>query len=159
MYFTVLPAEHEDIARIVEIQFSAFEGDPYQEALFPGDYYSDALRRSAAERMMTMWKENPYIRWMKCVDDDGRIAGFALWNVFDTPRPETEWRKRPTIDWCEGRKKEIAENFMYTNCRLRENIWAGKPYLCKYCCSLSPLPCRHIELPTRIAVRDYTDRS
>ena len=126
----VVPATKADIDRIVEIQFEAFEGDPYQEALFPGDQKSEDVRRRASERTLQYFNSDPTARWLICKDKNSDTpVGFAIWNVYDHERPESEWRKEPEVDWCTGRKKEIAFNFLSTNTRLRQRIWAGKPYV------------------------------
>ena len=123
-------ATEADIERIVEVQFSAFEGDPYQEALFPGEYYSAALRKEAYDRTLRYFRSDPTAQWKVCVDQvTNTIYGFALWNVYDNPRPESEWRKAPEVDWCIGRQKEIAFNFLSLNQGLRERIWGGRPYV------------------------------
>lgn len=126
----VLPATSAYIPRIIEIQFSAFENDPYQEALFPGDQNSPSVRQGAIERTEKYWDADPTARWQVCIDSKtNNVLGFALWNVYDHERPESEWKKQPEVDWCEGRKKEIATNFLSVNAGLRQRIWGGKPYV------------------------------
>ncbi|KAL9533621.1 hypothetical protein SMMN14_02825 [Sphaerulina musiva] len=61
----IRPATEADIPQIIEIQFSAFEGDPYQEALFPSDdYYSPETRQAAVDRTLKYWNTDPTARWM-----------------------------------------------------------------------------------------------
>lgn len=129
--FQILTAESKDIPRIMEIQFSAFENDPYQEALFPGDQSSSFVRQGAISRTEKYWSSDPTARWKICKDSLNKdsVLGFALWNIYSEQRPESEWKKQPEVDWCEGREKEIATNFLSMNARLRQKLWGGKPYI------------------------------
>ena len=130
MDLEVVPAQEADIDRLMEIQFSAFEGDAYHEALYPGDHYSPAVRKDAAERTIKEWREDPSILFMKCIDrKTGLALGSAKWNLYEKERPEEEWNKDHPVDWCEGRKKEIAENLLGMNAAMRKKIWGGKPNL------------------------------
>ncbi|KAK3046085.1 hypothetical protein LTR09_012400 [Extremus antarcticus] len=144
MGLDVEPADESDMDRLIEIQFSAFEGDPYHEALYPGDHFSPALRRSARVRYIQEWREDVSVRWMKCTDrQTGTICGFAKWNLYETDRPEEEWKKRPLVDWCSGRNAEVAENFLYANAAMREKTWGGRPY------SLLNILCVHRDFQRR----------
>lgn len=49
MELEILPAEEADMDRLMEIQFSAFENDPYHHALYPGDEYSPEVRADAGK--------------------------------------------------------------------------------------------------------------
>lgn len=53
MELEILPAEEADMDRLMEIQFSAFEGDPYSQALYPGDEYSPEVRAEAGKKLTT----------------------------------------------------------------------------------------------------------
>lgn len=131
MALTVTKATEADIDRLTDIQFSALGHDPYHQALYIGDPASQAVRKDASGRTVEEWRSDSSLRFMKCTDIDGAIVGFAKWEFFEVERPESEWKKRPVVDWCEGRRKEIAENCLFTNSRLREKTWGGRPYLCK----------------------------
>ena len=118
--------------RLMEIQFSAFEGDPYHHALYPGDEYSPAVRAEAGERTITEWRDDPFIHFIKCVDrQSGVILGYARWSLFDKERSREQWANRPPIDWCTGRQKKIAESFLYASLAMREKTWEGRPHCCK----------------------------
>jgi hypothetical protein len=137
MTLQVAPALESDIDRLMEIQFSAFDSDPYHEAVYPGGN-SHSARASAGERVLKEWHEDSSLHILKCTDlDTGVVMGFAKWNLYERPRPEREWRKREEIDWCDGRLKEVAENFLGATQDMREKIWEGRPHCCK---SLFP-PC------------------
>lgn len=127
--FSIRPATEADIPRIIQIQFSAFTGDPYQEALFPP---SDDDRQLAVDRTVKSWNADPTARWMVVLNSnntEGDLLGFALWNIHKHFRPESEWKKEPEVDWCEGRQKEIACNFLAMNARLRQKMWEGRPHV------------------------------
>lgn len=131
MVLEVASALESDIDRLMEIQFSAFDGDPYHEALYPGAN-SPSTRASAGERLLKEWHEDPSLHILKCTHlDTGVIMGFAKWNLYERPRSEREWRKREKIDWCDGRLKEVAENFLGATQDMREKIWEGRPHCCK----------------------------
>jgi hypothetical protein len=131
MILEVASALESDIDRLMEIQFSAFDSDPYHEAVYPGAN-SPLARASAGERVLKEWHEDPSLHILKCTDlDTGVIMGFAKWNLYERPRPEREWRKREEIDWCDGRLKEVAESFLGATQDMREKIWDGRPHCCK----------------------------
>lgn len=144
MDLEVAPAQESDIPRLMEVQFSAFENDPYHEALFPGDHFSPAVRKSAGERTLKEWHQDPSVIFMKCVDrHTGSIVGFAKWNLYEIERIEDEWKKGPVVDWCMGRQKEVAENFLGATMAMRRKIWEGRPHLCKSRVSLLPHSQQH----------------
>lgn len=129
----VAPALESDIDRLMEVQFSAFEGDPYHGALYPGDHFSPTVRRSAGERTIKEWRSDPSVIFMKCANrHSGQIVGFAKWNLYEMERAEEQWTKRPDVDWCTGRQKEVAENFLYATMAMREKTWEGRPHLCEF---------------------------
>ncbi|EMC93956.1 hypothetical protein BAUCODRAFT_36425 [Baudoinia panamericana UAMH 10762] len=129
MALEVAPAEEGDIDRLMEIQFSAFESDPYHDALFPGDHYAPSTRKAAGDRTIMEWRQDPSARFIKCTDrESGVILGYAKWNFYETERPREEWAKSPEVDWYSGRKKEIAENFLGATAAMRQKLWGGDPH-------------------------------
>ena len=132
MDLEVVPASESDIDRLMEIQFSAFENDPYHFAFYPGDQSSKEVRKSAGERTIKEWREDPTGHFIKCNDRQFRtILGYARWKLFDKERSEEERKKRYPVDWCTGRQKEVTENFLGATARMREKTWGGKPHCCK----------------------------
>ena len=124
-----LPA---DMPRLMDIQFSAFgDEDPYHEALFPGGN-STSTRALAAQRTLKEVAGDPSLQILKCTDvRTGTIWGFAKWNIYEHDRPASEWQKRVAVDWCEGRRKEVAEAFLGATGEMRQKIWEGRPHVCK----------------------------
>lgn len=128
MPLLVSAANESDIADIMRVQFSAFDGEAYHEAMFPGGNCSSA-RDAAAARVLKEWQSTPQQKIMKCVDtDNDEIIGFSTWNFYDQERPESEWQKLPPVDWCEGRQKELAELFLYNTMERRQRIWEGRKH-------------------------------
>ena len=128
----VAPALPSDMARLMEIQFSAFEGDPYHDALYPGPNQSPSVRAAAGTRTLAEWRRDPTLHVLKCTDrTTGVVVGFAKWNVYEAEREEEEWRKGYPVDWCSGRTKEVAENFLGATAGIRQKIWCGRPHVCK----------------------------
>lgn len=127
---TIVSSKESDIPRLVEIQFSAFEGDPYQQAFYPGPD-SPASRAKAERNTLKEWREEPFIHVIKCVDSTtGVIAGFAIWNIFDRERSREEWGHRPAVDWLDTeQQRKVAETFLYANLAIRERIWEGRCYV------------------------------
>ena len=144
MDLVVEPAQESDIDRLMDIQFSAFENDPYHEALYPGNHYSPANRKSAGERTIKAWRADPTLHFLKCTNrQSGVIMGYAQWNLYATERPETEWNKDVQVDWATGRQKEIAKNFLVANFGIRKKIWGGRPYLCEYLTGVNAVMSQH----------------
>jgi hypothetical protein len=121
-----------DMDRLMEIQFAAFENDPYHEALYPGGNTPEA-RKMAGQRVIEEWRGTPEQRFLKCTDTEtGVIMGFGRWNLYEKERLKEAWAKREDIDWCEGRLKEIAANFLGATMEMREKMWEGRPHCCRF---------------------------
>lgn len=132
MGLEVSEAAEGDIDRLMEIQFSAFEGEPYFDALYPGGNTTES-RAKAAARVLKDWSKNPYEHIIICTDTESKvIMGFGRWEIYQTERPESEWRKKDPVDWAGGRQKEVAENFLGAVHALRERLWEGKPHCCEF---------------------------
>lgn len=131
MPFLISAANEADIASIVRVHFSAFDGEPYHEALYPGGN-CPSVRDAAAARVLEEWQSTPQQRIIKCTDtDNDQIIGFATWNLYDQERPASEWQKVHPVDWCEGRDKELAELFLHSTMDRRQRIWEGQKHYCK----------------------------
>lgn len=131
MPLSVSKANESDVPSIVLVQFSAFDGEPYHEALYPGGNCPSA-RDAAAVRVLKEWQDTPQQQIVKCTDtDNDEIIGFATWNFYDQERPESEWQQVSEVDWCEGRNKELAELFMGRTRERRQRIWGGQKHYCK----------------------------
>lgn len=131
MPLLVSAANESDIADIVRVQFSAFDGEPYHEALYPGGNCRSA-HDAAAARILKEWQSTPQQIIMKCTDtDNDQIIGFATWNFYDQERPENEWKKVHSVDWCKGRDKELAELFLGRTIDRRQRIWGGQKHYCE----------------------------
>ena len=131
-----------DIDRLMEIQFAAFAGDPIFDAVYPGGNNSDS-RAKAGARVLKDWKKNPHEQIMKCTDPStGIIMAFGRWEIYKAERPESEWKKEgDSVDWASGRQKIVAEIFLGALKAIRERVWEGKPYCCKFSpASISCLP-------------------
>ncbi len=133
MALEVAVALPSDMPRLMDVQFSAFgDKDPYHQALYPGGD-SASLRASAAKRTLEEAAADPSFYIVKCTDRaTGTIWGFATWHVYERDRPVSEWQKRPVVDWCEGREKEVAEAFLGATADMRIKTWEGRPHVCKF---------------------------
>lgn len=128
MPLLISAAKKSDVASLMLVQFSAFDGEPYHEALYPGGN-SPSVRDAAATRVLREWQNTPQQRIMKCIDtDNNEIIGFAIWNFYDQERPQSEWKKVYPVDWCEGRDKELAELFLGRTINRRQRIWGGRKH-------------------------------
>jgi hypothetical protein len=122
-----------DIDRLMEVQFSAFENDPYHEALFPGPHHSPAVRKVAGQRTLDDWRNTAVQDIMVCTNaQTGEVLGFAAWYFYLHERPREEWEKMPSTTWAEGEEKKQAEAFLGATARMRMKIWEGRPHICKF---------------------------
>lgn len=122
-----------DIDRLMEVQFSAFENDPYHEALFPGPHHSPLVRKVAGQRTLDDWRATATQDIMVCANaQTGQILGFASWNFYLSERPREEWEKMPSITWAEGKEKKQAEAFLGATARMRMKTWEGRPHIRKF---------------------------
>jgi GNAT superfamily N-acetyltransferase len=131
--FVLRHASETDIDRLMEIQFSAFRGDPYHEALYPGPHDSSIVRKLAGQRMIEDWRNTPDQDIVVCIHaQTEEILGFASWYFYLCERPREEWEKMPSITWAEGKEKKQAEAFMGATARMRMKTWGGRPHVRKY---------------------------
>ena len=130
--FILRRALESDIERMMEVQFSAFENDPYHEALFPGPHHSPLVRKLAGQRTLDDWHNTAVQDIMVCTQaQTGEILGFATWYFYLHERPREEWEKMPSITWAEGKEKKQAEAFLGATAWMRMKIWEGRPHICK----------------------------
>ena len=130
--FILRRALESDIEKMMEVQFSAFENDPYHEALFPGPHHSPLVRKLAGQRTLDDWHNTAVQDIMVCTQaQTGEILGFAAWYFYLHERPREEWEKMPSITWAEGKEKKQAAAFLGATARMRMKIWEGKPHICK----------------------------
>lgn len=126
---------------MMEIQFSAFDSEPYHRCLYPGGNTPSA-RAAAGLRVIQEREHTPQQEVVGCVDGDtGVMVGFVKWNFYKTERPESEWNKREKVDWWgvgENENKEMkrkAEAYLETTEGTRQRIWGGRPHaLCALLC-------------------------
>lgn len=126
------------IPRMMEIQFSAFDSEPYHRCLYPGGNTPSA-RAAAGLRVIQEREHTPQQEVVRCVDSDtGVMVGFVKWIFYRTGRPESSWSKREKVDWWgvgENENKEMkrkAEAYLETTEGTRQRIWGGRPHACKY---------------------------
>lgn len=132
-FFEVSEATEADIPRLMEVQFSAFEGDPVYYALYGGNTVE--ARATEGENTLKLWRKDLHqVRLVKATNTStGEIVAFGRWRFYETERLESEWRKpRAPVDWCEGRRKEIAENLFGVFGDWQDRTFGGMPYICMW---------------------------
>lgn len=135
MKHQVVPAHEEDINRLTDIQFAAFEDDPTHQLLYPGGQFSRTVRTNAAERTLKSWQQTPEMHIVECVESGtGVITGFARWIFHKTPRSEEQWNVKPTAPWAEGHHRAIVEQLLATTAEIRGRMWQGNPHAGKLAC-------------------------
>jgi hypothetical protein len=105
----------------MDFQFAACEGDPFHLAI--QDPNTRDFRKSAGQRLLTKWRNDPFLHVVKCVEDvpvtddaatattapsKSTIMAFCLWDIFDRERSATEWMAEDelqTCNWLEGRAR------------------------------------------------------
>lgn len=133
MDFQVTPAFEDDISRLTDIQFAAFENDTTHQILFPGDQTSHTVCAEASERALKTWRQTPEMQIVKSVEcGTGLITGFAKWTFYTTHRSEDQWNTKPTAPWAKGNHRRLVEQLLATTAKIRGRIWAGKPHASQY---------------------------
>ena len=132
MAFEISPVtDAADFPRLMDVQFSAFEGDPVHAALNGLD--TPENRAAAARRAVKEWQSDPHQVTVKATrKDTGEIVAFGQWKIYATERPESEWKKREPFDWLEERQRELAEGYFGAFYDGRERFWGGRPYCCMF---------------------------
>lgn len=103
MPLIVKPAAETDIPRILEIHDAAFAHDSWQRIMKP-NMPPPHSRIKAIERFRNEFRHDPAAHFLVAEDKDrDELVAFAKWNVYKTERPESEWKKKPDIEWDEGK--------------------------------------------------------
>ncbi|KAI9793077.1 MAG: hypothetical protein M1816_000975 [Peltula sp. TS41687] len=125
---SITEATEADMPRLMEIQFSAFDGEPFARILFGPNTAS--ARAAACERALEELRSDPHQLVVKAVNNaTGEILAFGRWEIYETERPESEWKHREPFEYLEGRQREIGEYFYGRFYEGRERFWRGKPYV------------------------------
>lgn len=132
MVFIVEKAQEADIQRLLDIMYAAFSKDAWNRIMYP-EIPGPEARGASIERWRDEISTNPTMRFMKAVDTDtGQIIAFARWNIYETKRPESEWKKTEPRKWDIGTNNEAANDFYNAVCEKRQNVMGGKPHCCKF---------------------------
>ena len=123
-------AVDDDIDRILDIQFAAFEPDFFNRLLFTFPISPDAKAPFVEWARRDI--KDPTITYMKAVDTerDNEIVAFAKWHIYKQERPESEWNKAEEREWGEGVNVELANEFFGKMQDGRRRNMGGKPYCC-----------------------------
>lgn len=144
MVLVVLPALIPEIPRIYEIYFEAFKnermGQIILDVLFPGTR-DEAFRKAHAAGTLAYWHTTTNQYTLKCIDTaSGDIVGMGLGDLYLTERSEEE-RANHGIPWLEGEQRQRAEAILNPLWEMREKLFGGRRYICKFIhspLSLSP---------------------
>jgi hypothetical protein len=131
MVFAVLPCTIPDIAEVYDVYFTAFEGEPVAEILFPWDVNNEEFRKGHTAHTTDYWHRDNLQYTFKCIDTDtGEIVGMALWDIHWKQRSQEE-RKKPSVDWLKDQQKERAEGLILPLWEKKEELLGGKPHVCE----------------------------
>lgn len=135
MTVAVLPALIPDIEKVYDVYFAAFENEPMARVmlsvLFPGGI-TEEFRKAHTAATLDWWHKTTTQYTFKVVEvETAEIIGMILADVFLTERSEEE-RAWTGIPWLEGAEKERAEAVTRPLWEMREKLWGGHPYVCKY---------------------------
>ena len=113
------------IPRMMEIQFSAFDSEPYHRCLYPGGNTPSA-RAAAGLRVIQEREHTPQQEVVGCVDGDtGVMVGFVKCNFYKTERPG-QARESRLVGRGENENKEMkrkAEAYLEATEGTRQRIW------------------------------------
>ena len=124
-------AQKADIQRLLDIMYAAFSKDPWNCIMYPQLPGPDA-RGASIERWRDEILTNPTIHFIKAVDTElDEIIAFALWNIYETDRPESEWKSMTPRNWDAGTNVEAANEFYSAVCEARQKFMCGKRHCCK----------------------------
>ncbi len=131
----VLPALIPDIPRIYDVYFSAFKNDPMGslmlKILFPGTIDAD-FRKAHAAGTLSYWHASECQYTLKVVDTGtGDIIGMGLGDAYLKERTEQE-RANHGVPWLEGKQREKAEAVLNPLWEMREGLFGGRRYICKW---------------------------
>jgi hypothetical protein len=85
---TLTRASPSDFTRLFTILSTSFGHiHPFIEALYPL-HETESGRVTGGSRLLATAQTDPYTTFVKAVTEDGSIAGFAKWNVYDGVVPK-----------------------------------------------------------------------
>lgn len=142
MVYTILPALIPDIRKVYDVYFASFDnermGNMMLKIIFPGGVDSEEFRAAHAAGTLDWWNKSDTQYTYKCVDmDTGVIMGMGLLDIYIKPRTDDE-RKNGGVPWLTGEHQERAEKVLNPLWEVREKLFGGQPYICKWNCASRP---------------------
>ena len=138
----IIEATEADVPEMMELQFAACEGDPFHLAIWGSN--TQKTRDSAGHRLLTKWRNDPFLHVVKCVKDaasdtaagttaisKSAVMAFCLWDIFERERSAEEWMAEDelqTCDWLQGRAREVARAYLMPALEGRRTYMQGRPY-------------------------------
>ncbi|KAK2788988.1 hypothetical protein FQN53_002804 [Emmonsiellopsis sp. PD_33] len=130
MGLIVLPVTIPDLTSVYDAYFAAFRGDVILDVLYP-DGITDEFRKLHTPATLQWWHTVTMQHTLKCVDTEtGEIVGMAVWEVFWRERTDEE-RKKPAIEWLQGKQRERADGFFERLWEKREKYLGSRRHV--YC--------------------------
>ncbi len=129
-----------DFTELVECEWAAFETpyQPYFRLVAPihgtgPTARADSLAQCAARQLAGVQRDSN-ARWIKAVDDEGKIVGAALWKTFsENPFAAKDGDARPPVSWYpEGPQRDYVTATLAMLDAPRKRM-ATRPHVCTYC--------------------------
>ena len=128
-------AQEEDIPRLLDIMYAAFHEDPWNRIMIPQIPPQNARATSTNRWRKDILNKNQQ-RFMTVVDLEGEhrseIIAFAQWDIYETERPESEWKSEARREYDEGWNVDAANEFFGGFQEKRRTLIAGKPHCCEF---------------------------
>lgn len=135
-----------DFPALARCLFESYEDPPQKffHIFFPIHGTSDEAReeaiKEAADRLKQWHTHDPTSHWQKVVDTDtGKIAGGALWNVYEE-NPFANPRQSAVTWFPEGGSRKFAEKALASHARPRSEA-AQRPHICEHSSGFSLVLC------------------
>lgn len=133
MPFIVQPASVNDLERLTECLYAAFQQDAWGRIMYPNRPPPPGADTPTKRRYRKLIESDPDTTIMKVVDaESGVMAGFARWEMYFRERPESEWKAdlKVKIEWDNGTNGEAANRLVTEVLRTEEKVVAGRPHCC-----------------------------
>ncbi len=130
MKFQLSRVTPNDLDELIALQFHAFSGLDFHDALFGPN--TPAMRLRAKKGILKDMAEDAADVWLKITNGDtGRIVCGANWKVYPTYVSSTsEGKHGLSVDWYEGEEKEMAE-FLVKDFTERRRGYCKEAHVCK----------------------------
>ena len=121
----------EDVDRLLEISYAAFQEDVWGRIMFPNPAPPDG-DTPTKRRYRKLITSEPKVIIMKAVDiDTNEMVAVARWEMNYDLKSEAEWNNKAKREWDEGTNVAAADALIAAVVEKDREFMGDKPHVCE----------------------------